>query len=118
MKSFAALADPTRRRIVELLAQRDLSAGEVAVQFDCTGPAISHHLKVLREAGLVRQSVHAQQRIYTLDLAGLDSIGAWVEEQRHFWNQRLDRLSAQIQADVAAEPPRMTPETHRKRRKS
>jgi DNA-binding transcriptional ArsR family regulator len=82
MEAFAALADSTRRRIVELLARREMSAGEVAARFDCTGPAIAHHLKVLREVGLIRQRVDAQHRFYTLDPAGLDPLDAWIAEQR------------------------------------
>jgi DNA-binding transcriptional ArsR family regulator/uncharacterized protein YndB with AHSA1/START domain len=96
MEVFAVLADPTRRRIVELLARGELSAGEVAARFECTGPAISHHLKVLREGGLVVQRVDGQRRIYTLDPAGLDDLGTWVEEQRRFWSARLGRLHDRI----------------------
>jgi DNA-binding transcriptional ArsR family regulator len=103
MEIFAVLADPTRRRIVELLARGELSAGEVAARFDCTGPAISHHLKVLREEGLVVQRVDAQRRIYTLDPAGLDDLGTWVEEQRQFWSARLERLNDRIRRDLAGD---------------
>jgi DNA-binding transcriptional ArsR family regulator len=114
---FEALADGTRRRIIELLAQQELSAGEVAAHFDCTQPAISHHLKVLREAGLVRNRTDAQRRLYTLEPAGLDTIDDWLSNQRQFWNRQLSRLAAQIHDDLtdqAARPskrftPRDTP---------
>jgi DNA-binding transcriptional ArsR family regulator len=123
METFAALADSTRRRIVELLARREMSAGEVAAEFDCTGPAISHHLKVLREVGLIRQRVAAQHRFYMLDPAGFDTLDAWVAEQRRFWEKQLDRLEQRIRQDVAAGTlPAVsrsaTPRRTRKRRKS
>jgi len=101
MQSFTALSDPIRRRIVELLAHSELPASAIAAQFSCTGPAISHHLKVLHEAGLVQRRKEAQRRIYALDPAGLQQINAWVTEQLDFWDKRLDRLEAQILSDVA-----------------
>jgi len=64
LQVLAALADPTRRRIVEMLAQRELSAGEIAGRFEVSAPAISQHLKVLRDAQLVRVRAEAQRRIY------------------------------------------------------
>jgi DNA-binding transcriptional ArsR family regulator len=115
MEVFAALADPTRRRIIELLARGELSAGEVAARFDCTAPAISHHLRVMREAGLVRQRVEGQRRIYTLDPAGLDDLERWVEEQRRFWSARLERLHDQIRKDLSGNRrPRTKPSPGRK----
>jgi DNA-binding transcriptional ArsR family regulator len=98
---FAALADDTRRRIVELLARDELAAGEVAAHFDCTRPAISHHLKVLRGAQLVRSRVDAQRRIYSVDPSGLEALDAWVTDQRRFWNDQLDRLQATVVRDRA-----------------
>jgi DNA-binding transcriptional ArsR family regulator len=103
MEVFGALADDTRRQIVELLARGELSAGDVAARFSCTRPAISHHLKVLRQAGLVRQRVDAQRRLYSLDPTGLDELERWTATQREFWNRRLDRLDARIRRDLAAD---------------
>jgi DNA-binding transcriptional ArsR family regulator len=102
MKAFAALADDTRRRIVELLACEELLAGEVSAHFGCSRPAISHHLKVLREAGLVRSRVDAQRRVYSVDPAGLDAVEAWAAAQRRLWDAQLDRLARRIERDVAA----------------
>jgi DNA-binding transcriptional ArsR family regulator len=99
---FTALADPTRRRIVELLARQELLAGEVAAHFDSTRPAISNHLKVLREAGLARSRVDAQRRVYSLDPAGLDALQAWADTQRRFWHEQLDLLADRIDRDLAA----------------
>jgi DNA-binding transcriptional ArsR family regulator len=111
MEVFAALADDTRRRIVELLAGEELIAGEVAAHFGCSRPAISHHLKVLREAGLVRSRVDAQRRVYSVDPAGLDAVEAWAATQRRFWNAQLDRLARRIERDVATGdlPPTVAP---------
>ncbi|HVM78980.1 MAG TPA: metalloregulator ArsR/SmtB family transcription factor [Stellaceae bacterium] len=78
MPPFAALADPTRRRIVEMLAAGELSAGAIAAHFPATAAAISQHLKVLREARLVRSRGEAQRRIYALDGTGLAEIDEWL----------------------------------------
>ena len=99
MLSLEALADPTRRRIVELLAQRDRTAGEIVDEFDLSAPAISQHLNVLREAGLVTTRAEGQSRIQTLNPAGLDDLGAWLERTRNFWSLRLDALERELKAD-------------------
>lgn len=85
MLAFAALADPTRRRIVELLAAREYAAGELARRFDMTQPAVSQHLRLLREAGVVRMRREAQRRIYALEPAGLAELDAWLARYRRFW---------------------------------
>ncbi len=85
MQAFAALGDPTRQRIVEMLAVRELSSGEIARRFDMTPPAVSQHLKLLREAGLVQVRRDAQRRIYALDPAGLAELDAWLARFRRFW---------------------------------
>jgi DNA-binding transcriptional ArsR family regulator len=85
MLGFMALADPTRRRIVEMLATRELRAGEIARRFDMTAPAVSQHLKLLREAGLVQVRRDAQRRIYAIDPAGLAEMDAWLGRFRRFW---------------------------------
>src|SRR5690242_596983 len=89
MHSLAALADPTRRRIVEMLAQRELAAGDIADRFTLTAPAISQHLKVLREAGLVRVRTEAQRRIYELDPNGLAELDKWLGAIRQSWRGHL-----------------------------
>ena len=92
MLAFAALADPTRRRIVEMIASRDRTAGEIVEKFDMTAPAISQHLKVLREAKLITVRVDAQRRIHSINPAGFDDVGAWMTRTRHQWERRLDAL--------------------------
>ena len=96
MIAFTALADPTRRQIVEMLAAGERSAGDIAREFDVSAPAISQHLKVLRQARLVRVRAEAQRRIYTLDEAGIGEIDAWLRNIRRFWSGRLDALEAAL----------------------
>ena len=96
MEAFAALADPTRRRIVELLADREYPAGELARRFDMTPPAVSQHLRTLRDAGLVRVRREAQRRIYALDPNGLAQLDAWIARYRRFWHDRLDALEREL----------------------
>ena len=98
MDTFTALADPTRRQIVESLALGETSFGEIADQFEMSRPAVSQHLKTLREAGIVTVRAEAQRRIYRLSDDGLDEIDAWLNKVRTFWNQRLDKLE-QLLAD-------------------
>jgi len=99
MQSLAAIADPTRRRIVELLAVRDRTAGELVDAFDLSAPAISQHLNVLREAGLVVTRAEGQKRIQTLNPTGLDELDAWLQRTRRFWSSRLDALERELRAE-------------------
>ncbi|HVZ65169.1 MAG TPA: metalloregulator ArsR/SmtB family transcription factor [Lacunisphaera sp.] len=99
MQSLQAIADPTRRRIVELLAQGERTAGELVDEFDLSAPAISQHLNVLREAGLVVTRAEGQRRIQSLNPAGFDELDAWLERTRSFWSKRLDALERELQAD-------------------
>jgi DNA-binding transcriptional ArsR family regulator len=96
MLAFGALADPTRRRIVEMLAASELPAGEIARRFDMTAPAVSQHLKLLRNAGLVSVRRDAQRRIYALDPAGLAELDAWLARYRRFWHDRLASLEREL----------------------
>lgn len=89
---FEALADPTRRRIVELLADGERTAGELADAFTTSRPAVSRHLRVLRESGLVAWRGDAQRRVYRLDPAPLAELDAWLDRYRRFWAARLDAL--------------------------
>src|SRR5262245_25551141 len=99
MQSLLAIADPTRRRIVELLAERDRTAGELVAEFDMSAPAISQHLNVLREAGLVTTRAEGQTRIQTLNPRGFDELDAWLHRTRQFWSQRLDDLERELKAE-------------------
>jgi len=99
MQVLNALADPTRQRIVEMLAARELSAGDIAAQFDMSAPAISQHLKVLRDAKLVRVRADAQRRIYALDPEGFDEMDEWLTRIRRFWAGKLDLLERALKED-------------------
>lgn len=96
MEAFAALADPTRQRIVQMLAAGALSSGEIAGHFDLSAPAISQHLKALKGAKLVTVRADKQKRIYELNPEGVAEIAAWVERIRNFWNPKLDALEAAL----------------------
>ena len=99
MEAFAALADPTRRRIVELLANGERSAGDLARRFTLTQPAVSQHLRALRDARLVRARPDAQRRMYSIDPRGLAKIDAWLSRYRAFWTTRLDALERALQSE-------------------
>jgi DNA-binding transcriptional ArsR family regulator len=99
MLSLNALADPTRQRIVEMLAARELSAGDIAGKFDVSAPAISQHLKVLKQAKLVRVRADAQRRIYTLDPKGFEEMDEWLTRIRRFWRGNLDALERVLKED-------------------
>jgi DNA-binding transcriptional ArsR family regulator len=97
-----AIADPTRRRIVELLAVRERTAGEIVNEFDMSAPAISQHLNVLRGAGLVKTRVEGQSRIQALNPAGFDGLEAWLQKTREVWSRRLDILERELRAEDEA----------------
>jgi DNA-binding transcriptional ArsR family regulator len=99
MQSLLAIADPTRRRIIELLAVRERTAGELVDEFDMSGPAISQHLKVLREAGLVTVRAEGQSRIQSLNPDGLGDLEGWLEKTRSVWSRRLDALERELRAE-------------------
>ena len=99
MQSLVAIADPTRRRIVELLAVRDRTAGELVKEFDLSAPAISQHLNVLRGSGLVVTRAEGRTRIQSLNPAGFDELEAWLQRTRQFWSRRLDALERELHAE-------------------
>ncbi len=90
--AFSALADPTRRAILARLAQGQTHVGELGKPFRVSGPAISRHLRVLEDAGLIKREVDAQRRVCRLRGEGLAAAHDWVEQYRHFWEASLDRL--------------------------
>lgn len=99
MDTFAALADPTRRALLDLLTQGERPAGELAAAFpDLSQPAISRHLALLRKAGLVTVRPVAQQRRYALCPDGFAEFEGWLQKYRAFWPDRLDRLEAYLDA--------------------
>ena len=102
MQSLLAIADPTRRRIVELLAVRERTAGDLVKEFDLSAPAISQHLNILREAGLVVTRAEGQSRIQSLNPDGLDELDDWLEKTRSVWSRRLDALERELRAEDEA----------------
>jgi DNA-binding transcriptional ArsR family regulator len=104
--TFAALADPTRRAIIARLAMGETTVNELAKPFDMSGPAISKHLKVLENAGLISRGREAQWRPCKIEPKALKVVDDWLERYRQFWEERLDRLEEYLntlQAEAAAE---------------
>lgn len=94
--TLSALADPTRRAILARLTQGEASVGEIAAPFSISQPAISKHLKVLEQAGLIRRGRAAQWRPCRIDPAPLREVADWLETYRRFWDQSFDRLDAYL----------------------
>ena len=105
MEIWEALADPTRRGIVERLAVGEATAGSLALAFDIARPGVSRHLRVLREAEVVEVRQDAQRRIYSLRPEVLDEVERWCADVRRFWSQRLDALDTEIARGRRAAPP-------------
>jgi len=101
MDVFEALADPTRREIVSMLAAGERNAGDIAGRFDIAGPSVSRHLKVLRESGLIAYRQHAQARIYRLEQQRLSE--AWMDAQLAQLHARFDRLGEHLDRMQARE---------------
>src|SRR5438105_4522065 len=100
MDIFDALAEPTRRKIIELLASTGpLAATTICDQFQVSPPAISQHLKVLREAKLVQVEKRAQQRIYRVNPEAMLELEGWTQQLRTLWNQRFDALDEVLRAE-------------------
>jgi DNA-binding transcriptional ArsR family regulator len=100
MHAFDVLGDPVRRRILELLAQGELASGEIVGviqgEFGISQPAVSQHLKVLRESGFAHARSDGPRRLYTMDARPLQQVDQWVERFRVFWEPKLDALATEI----------------------
>lgn len=94
---FKALADPTRRAMLNLLRESDRSASELALPFDMSQPAISQHLRILRDAGLVAARRSGRQQVYSLDPAPLKEVYDWLGHFERFWDRKLDALGAYLE---------------------
>lgn len=97
--TFSALADPTRRAILERLRRGVATVSELAEPFSVSLPAISRHLKVLERAGLIRREKEAQWRRCHLAADPLKDAAAWVDQYRDFWDERFDRLADMLEAE-------------------
>ena len=98
MKVFDVLTDPSRRRILDLLLEREYLVGELVDDLGLSQPGVSKHLRVLREAGLVRVRIDAQRRWYGLDPAPLAEVDRWLAPYRRYWADRLDLLERHLDA--------------------
>jgi len=94
---FAALADPTRRKILEILSSGEKSTGELSDPFSISAPAISRHLKVLETAGLIERKVDAQWRRCSLNADGFKQASDWVSQYRRFWEDRFTALDTYLE---------------------
>jgi DNA-binding transcriptional ArsR family regulator len=98
--AFDVLGDPVRRRILELLSDGEQTAGAVTgtirAEFGISQPAVSQHLRVLREAGFATVRAHGTRRLYAVDSAPLQEVDVWLGRFRGFWNQRLDALGTEL----------------------
>jgi DNA-binding transcriptional ArsR family regulator len=103
--AFAVLAEPTRRRILDVLRTAEASVNELVAAVAVSQPAVSKHLKVLREAGFVTVRTARQQRIYAIDTRELRRIDAWLEPYRQLWTRHLDALERHLDRVGAKEPP-------------
>ena len=108
-RTFAALADPTRREILSVLAGGEVAAGNLAARFPISAPAISRHLRVLEKAGLITRRIDGKHRRCRLEPKPLHSALQWLEFYRHFWTQSLQQLADHF------DPPVVKPKTPHRR---
>lgn len=104
--AFSALADPTRRAVLDLLCHGSLPAGRIARAFPVSRPAISRHLRLLRRAKLVRERREGRRRLYQLNPEPLRAVDSWLDRYRAFWQMSLADLKAYVEAEHAAEKSR------------
>ena|SRR5437867_6264794 len=100
---FGALADPTRRAVLDLLRRGSLPAGRIAQAFPVSRPAVSRHLRLLRRARLVEERRHGRHRLYQLNPGPLRAVDAWLNHYRAFWQANLSSLKAFVEAELAKE---------------
>jgi DNA-binding transcriptional ArsR family regulator len=96
--AFTVLAEPTRRRILDVLRRSESSVGDLVAELAMSQPAVSKHLKVLREAGFVSRRTAAQQRIYQLETRPFEAFDEWLEPYRRLWNTHLDALERHLES--------------------
>lgn len=96
MDAFAALAEPTRRRILDELRTSERDVGELAATLDVSQPTMSKHLRVLRETGFISRRAAAQRRVYRLESSALRELDAWLDPYRRMWTEHLDALERHL----------------------
>ena len=112
---FEIIAEPNRRAILSLLASSQQSVGEIERQLQMPQPAVSKHLRVLREAGFVEATVDAQRRLYRLTPQPLQEVDAWLAPFRRFWSAHLDALERHLDRIDPPPPPKKPKKTRRKK---
>lgn len=117
---FQAIADPTRREIIRMIATQSLNLNSVAEKFDISRPAISKHIKILTECGLINISQRGRERHCEANLRKLNQVSEWVEQYKEFWTQKLDALEnylETLQPDNKTTSKRTKTRKHAKRKK-
>jgi DNA-binding transcriptional ArsR family regulator len=104
MSAFEVLAEPNRRRILDLLGSSEQAVGEIVERLELSQPAVSKHLRVLREAGMVEVRGDAQRRMYRVRSAPLQAIDEWLEPYRRMWAGRLDDLEGRLETMAETKP--------------
>ena len=115
--TLLALADDTRRRILQRLAAGEARVTEIAEPFSISLNSVSKHIRLLERAGLVRRRVSGRDHFLSLDPAPMDAVAAWIERERAAWNVRLDRLEAALRAEDAIEAAKNSSLPPKRRRK-
>ena len=110
---FEVIAEPNRRAILALLASEEQSVGEIEDQLDMSQPAVSKHLRILRENGFVESTIDAQRRVYRLTPRPLQEVDDWLNQFRRFWSAHVDALERHL--DRMDRPARMKKKTRKKR---
>lgn len=105
-RTFSALGDPTRLQLVEHLVERgEEPASALVARAGLSAPAVSRHLKVLREAGVLRQRADGTRRLYSVEPAAMQAISGWITDRRAFWSASLDRLDSHLASDPGGDTP-------------
>jgi DNA-binding transcriptional ArsR family regulator len=115
--AFEIIAEPNRRAILSLLLASEQSVGEIERQLRMTQPAVSKHLRVLRDAGFVEATVDAQRRLYRLKPEPFQRVDAWLEQFRRFWSAHLDALERHLDRMDPLTPTSATPTKRKTRRR-
>ncbi|MBI1768922.1 MAG: winged helix-turn-helix transcriptional regulator [Bacteroidetes bacterium] len=113
---FQAIADPTRREIINMLAHKQLNLNAIAENFDVSRPAISKHIKILVECGLIIISQQGRERHCEAKLQKLIEVSDWIEQYRQFWNKKLDALENYLNQLQAKEKNKTKPKKHGKKK--
>ncbi|SKC89232.1 ArsR/SmtB family transcription factor [Ohtaekwangia koreensis] len=114
---FQAIADPTRREIINLIAYKTMNLNAIAESFDVSRPAISKHIKILTECGLVVITQQGRERYCEANLKSLGEVSHWIEQYRVFWTSKLDALERFLNKDAAAPASRKHKSTKKAKRK-